>query len=92
MNNAVIVSYASALILLYFCVLLYSLACKHGGSLYTKLITMSGMLPGLVGVIYGFYLFLTLEDRTQGLAVMTAWLLLEMGALQLKRLVSVNRP
>ena len=87
MNNAVIVSYASALILLYFCVLLYSLACKYSGSLYTRLIVMSGMLPGLAGVIYGFYLFLTLEDRTQGLAVMTAWLLLEMGAMQLKRLV-----
>ena len=86
MNTAVIVSYASALILLYFCVLLYSLACKHGAGLYTKLIIMSGMLPGLAGVVFGFYLFLTLEDRTQGLAVMTAWLLLEMGALQLKQL------
>jgi hypothetical protein len=86
MNNAVIVSYASALILLYFCVLLYSLACKHGEGLYAKLIGMSGVLPGVTGVIYGFYLFLTLEDRRQGLAVMTAWLLLEMGALQLKRL------
>ena len=87
MNNAVIVSYASALILLYFCVLLYTQACKHGESPYTKLLIAFGMLPGLVGVVYGFYLFLTLGDRTQGLAVMTAWLLLEMGVMQLKRLV-----
>ena len=87
MINAVVVSYASALILLYFCVLLYSQACKHGESPYTKLIIAFGMLPGFAGVVYGFYLFLTLADRAQGLAVMTAWLMLEMGALQLKRLV-----
>lgn len=88
MNNVVVVSYASALILLYCCVLLFSLACKHGASPYAKLIITFGMLPGLAGIVYGFYLFLTLVDRTQGLAVMTAWLLLEMGALQLKRLVN----
>lgn len=88
MINSALVSYASALILLYFCVLLYAQACKHGGSPYTMLIVAFGMVPGLAGVIYGFYLFLTLEDRTQGLAVLTAWLLLEMGALQLKRLVN----
>lgn len=87
MNNAVLVSYASALILLYFCVLLYTLACKRGENPYAKLIVAFGMMPGLAGVVYGFYLFLTLEDRTQGLAVMTAWLLVEIGALQLKRLI-----
>ena len=88
MINAALVSYASALILLYFCVLLYAQARKHGGSPYVKLIVAFGMIPGFAGVVYGFYLFLTLQDKTQGLAVLTAWLLLEMGALQLKRLVN----
>ena len=88
MNNPVIVSYASALILLYVCIMLFSQARKHGDNLYKRLIVACGMLPGLAGVFYGFYLFLTLPDRTQGLAVMSAWLLLELGALQLKQLVN----
>ena len=87
MNIAVVVTYASALILLYFCIVLYSLACNYGKRPYVRLIMVFGMMPGLAGVAYGFYLFLTSGDRTQGLAVMTAWLLLELGSLQLIRLV-----
>jgi hypothetical protein len=43
------------------------------------------MVPGFLGVVYGFYLFLTLEQRQIGLGIMTAWLLLEMGTLQLRQ-------
>ena len=87
MNSIVVMSYASALILLYVCVLLYSLACRYGKNPYRRLIVAFGMLPGIAGVVYGACLFLTPGDRTQGLAVMTAWMLLEAGALQFKQLL-----
>lgn len=87
MNSVVVMSYASALILLYICILLYSLACRYGNDPYRKLLVALGLLPGLAGVVYGCYLFLSLEDRALGLAVMSAWGLLEMGALHIKLLM-----
>ena len=91
MNNVVVVSYAGSLLLLFFCVMLLAQSRRSDGGPYAMLMLVFGMLPGLAGVVYGFYLFMALQDRTQGLAVMTAWLLLEMGALQLQRLAVQSR-
>lgn len=84
------ISYASALILLYLCILLFASAHKNNKKIYHLLLNIFGMLPGFCFVLYGFYLFLTLGDRTQGLAVLTAGLLLEMGALQLKQILKTR--
>lgn len=83
-------SYATALILLYLCILLFYRAHKNDKQVYHLLLNIFGMLPGFGFVLYGFYLFLTLADRTQGLAVLTAGLLLEMGALQLKQILKTK--
>ena len=90
MNNVAIISYGGALILLYLCILLYSLACKRREDIFKKLIFAFGMLPGFIGVIYGFTLVLEPGNSAQGIGVMTAWLLLEMGAIRLKQLVKNN--
>ena len=84
MEKAVILSYAGALILLYLCIVLFIWDCRRQDNFIGKLIMLFGMIPGLAGVLFGFYLFLTLENREQGLAVLVAWLLLEMGAFQLR--------
>jgi hypothetical protein len=89
-NNLAIVSYGGALILLYLCILLYSLACKRGEDIFKNLIIAFGMVPGFIGVIYGFTLVLKPGNSAQGIGVMTAWLLLEMGAIQLKQLIKNN--
>jgi hypothetical protein len=85
-TDVTILSYAAALFLLYACILLYALACKYRRNIFRNLITAFGMLPGVVGVIYGFFVILSTGNSAQGLGIMTAWLLLEMGALQLKQL------
>lgn len=90
MNNVAIISYGGALILLYLCILLYSLACKRREDIFKKLIIVFGMLPGFIGVIYGFSLVLKPGDSAQGIGVMSAWLILEMGAIQLKQLIKTN--
>jgi len=91
MNNIAIISYSGALILLYLCILLYSQACSRQGKIFINMITVFGMVPGLIGVIYGLFLILKTGDTAQGLGIMTAWLLLELGALQLKQLIQKGR-
>jgi len=91
MNDIAIISYGGALILLYLCILLYSQACKSQNSIFAKLITLFGMVPGFIGVIYGFILILSTGKTGEGVAIMTAWLLLELGALQLKQLIQNER-
>lgn len=86
-SNIAIISYGGALILLYLCILIYSQACKRQGNIHRNLITVVGVVPGLIGVIYGFSLMLKTENTAMGIGILTAWLLLEMGAIQLKRLI-----
>jgi hypothetical protein len=85
MNKVAIVSYAGALFLLFLCIHLCIRDSKRHDNLFGTLIMVFGMIPGLAGALYGVYLFLTLENRAQGLADMTAWLLLELGAFELRQ-------
>ena len=84
MDKVVILSYAGALILLYLCIVLFIWDCQRQDNIIGRLILLFGMIPGLAGVLFGFYLFVTLENREQGLGVLIAWLLLELGAFQLR--------
>ena len=85
MDTTIIISYGGPLILLYLCILLFIEGTKRQHILFDRLLFAFGMVPGLLGVLYGFYLFLALEQRQAGLGILTAWLLLEMGALQLRQ-------
>ena len=85
MDKTIIISYAGPLILLYLCILIFIEGSKRQNILFDRLLLVSGMVPGLLGVLYGFYLFLTPEQHQLGLGILTAWLLLEMGALQLRQ-------
>ena len=85
MNVIVIASYAGALVLLYVCILLFCEGRKRNESLWSGLILVFGMIPGLVGVLFGFYLAWSPEYHKEGLAIVGAGLLLEFGALHLRR-------
>jgi len=84
MESIILISYITPLILLYLCILIFAQGSKRQTILFDRLLLIFGMVPGLAGVLYGLYLFLTLEQRQVGLGILTAWLLLEMGALQLR--------
>jgi hypothetical protein len=71
--------------LLYLCILLFIKGFKDHNILYNRILLFFGMVLGFFGVVYGFYLFLTLEQRQIGIGVMSAWLMLELGALQLRQ-------
>lgn len=85
MEKTIIISYGGPLILLYLCILLFTEGSKRPNILFGRLLIIFGMIPGLFGVLYGFFLFMTLEQRQTSLGILTAWLLLEMGALQLRQ-------
>lgn len=83
MDTIIVISYGGSLILLYLCILIFTEGLKRQNILFDRLLVVFGMVPGLIGVLYGFYV--TLEQRQVGLGILTASLLLEMGALQLRQ-------
>jgi hypothetical protein len=90
MNSTVGLSFAVALILLVLCILIFASVSQHRANLGRWLIVVFGVLPGFVGVVYAFTQLFTCEDSAQSVVTMSPWLLLEMGALQLTRLVKRN--
>lgn len=87
MAETVTLSYVAALTLLFVCILIFSWIGKKSESLIRKLIVGVGMVPGLIGALYGFSLAFTHGNTREVLPVMSAWLLLEFGALQLTRMI-----
>ena len=92
MKEAAWLSYSVALILLCLCVLLCCQHYRRPGKLIRILIIAFGMVPGVVGVVVAFSLSVLSNDLRQGLAAMWAWLLLEIGALQLTQLLKKIGP
>ena len=84
MSNYVIGSYSAALLLLFLNVIFLRMAVHNPNSLSTFriLIRMFGILPGFAGVLFGLYLQFKLNNP-DSFPVMTAWLILELGAVQL---------
>ena len=73
-----------ALILLFLCILVFSASAERAAFRpYLKpLLYLCGIGPGLVGVVAGFWLFVT---RSQPVAIVSAFLLLELGGVALLR-------
>ena len=87
----VTLSYITALILLFVCISITSGVGKITDVIARRLIIGVGVVvPGVVGVIYGFLLAFTSENSEVFLSVISAWLLLEIGAIQLKKIINKN--
>jgi hypothetical protein len=84
----VTLSYTTALILLFVCVSITSGVGKITDVIARRLIIGVGVVPGVVGVIYGFLLAFTSGNSKISLGVISAWLLLEIGAIQLKNIIN----
>jgi len=95
MSNYVIGSYSAALLLLFLNVIFLRMAVHNPNSLGTFriLIRIFGIVPGFGGVLFGLYLQFKLNNP-DSFPIMTAWLILELGAVQLlqilKKFVSVS--
>jgi L-cystine uptake protein TcyP (sodium:dicarboxylate symporter family) len=87
-NNIIIIfSYVASLLLLFLCIGIFSRTAPKSAGLTRRLLIGLGIVPGLVGVIFGFSLAFFQIDTSQMLLVMGAWLLLEFGTLQLSSMV-----
>ena len=86
----VTLSYIAALILLFVCISITSGVGKITDVIARRLIIGVGVVPGVVGVIYGFLLAFTSENSEIFLSVISAWLLLEIGAIQLNKIINKN--
>jgi hypothetical protein len=86
----VTLSYIAALILLFVCISITSGVGKITDVIARRLIIGFGVVPGAVGVIYGFLLAFTSENSEIFLSVISAWLLLEIGAIQLNKIINKN--
>lgn len=84
MSNYIIGSYSASLLLLFLNVIFLRMGIHNPGSLGTFriLIRLFGILPGFAGVLFGLYLQFKLNSP-DSFPVMTAWLILELGAVQL---------
>lgn len=73
-----------ALILLFLCVCFFTVSAEkdHVRPYLKPLLYLCGIGPGLLGVVAGFWLFVT---RSQPLAILSAFLLLEFGGVALLR-------
>ena len=74
-----------ALILLFVCILLFTTSVEkvEFRPFLKPLLYLCGVVPGLAGVIAGVWLFVT---RDQPVAIVSAFLLLELGGLALSRI------
>ena len=84
MNIYVFASYSASLLLLFLCIMFLRIGVQNTQSIPTFriLIRLFGILPGFAGVLFGIYLQFKIEGR-EAFSVMTAWLLLEIGSVQL---------
>jgi hypothetical protein len=73
-----------ALVLLFLCILLFTTSVEKAGfrPFLRPLLYLCGIGPGFIGVVAGFWLFVT---RSQPLAIGSAFLLLELGGVALLR-------
>lgn len=73
-----------ALILLFLCILVFSASAERPAlrPSLKPLLYLCGIGPGLVGVVAGFWLFVA---RSQPVAILFAFLLLELGGMALLR-------
>ena len=88
MNNYIFLSYFLSLFFLFLGIIFLRLAYsspKNCG-LYQWMIRFIGVLPGFIGVIAGVYLHFT-KGGIDGLSIMSAWLILELGSVQMLNLM-----
>ena len=84
MSNYVLGSYSASLLLLFVCIMCIRMAVHNSKNISTfrNLVRLFGIVPGFAGVLFGIYMQFKLEN-SEAFTVMTAWILLELGAVQL---------
>jgi hypothetical protein len=87
MENYLSLSYALALILTVLCILIFSSTFNKKGRLGVILISIFGIYTGLGGVLWSVSFLFRDEENPQVFGLMSAWLLLEAGAVQLSQVM-----
>ena len=85
MDKYVVVSYALSLMLLFINILCFHIAFikRNRSKLLQWIIRLIGVIPGFIGVLLGIYIFIKTNGEPKGIAIMSAFLLLELGSVQL---------
>lgn len=88
MNSHIVLSYLLSLVLLFTGILLLKAAYSNpaSSSKYQWMIRLSGVIPGFGGVLFGIYTYF-ITGSIDGLTIMTAWLILELGSVQMLNLM-----
>lgn len=88
MNSHILLSYLISLVLLFIGILLLKAAYSDPGNSvrYQWMLRITGVLPGFLGVLFGIYTYF-IAGGTDGLTIMTAWLILELGSVQILNLM-----
>lgn len=88
MSTYVLISYSASLILLFIGIVCLKIAYSnpnHSKKLQW-LLRFVGVIPGFAGVIWGVYVQL-IQKNPEGLVIMSAWLILEIGTVKLLNLM-----
>lgn len=85
MNKYVVAAYALSLILLFTNILCLNIAFtkRNRLKLMQWTIRLIGVIPGFIGVLVGIYILIKSNGETNGIAIMSAFLILELGSVQL---------
>ncbi len=87
MENNIFLSYSLALVLIVLCILIFSLTFNKRDRLGIILISIFGIYIGFGGIIWSISFLFRDQESSQVLGLMSAWLLLEVGALQLSQVM-----
>lgn len=88
MEQYIYLSYIASLLLLFTGIILLKRAYQNPSSsgFYQWFLRLTGIIPGFAGVIWGVYLQIT-NEGIDGLVIMSAWLVLQLGSVQILSLM-----
>jgi len=87
MEKSIFISYSMALILLVLCILIFSSTLSNRERLGRVLISIFGIYPGFLAVLWSLSLLFLGGEYSQVFGIMSAGLLLEVGAVQLSQVM-----
>lgn len=87
MAEYLLFSSAIVVILLVLNILVFSLTYINRSKVGSVLLAVFGIIPGFLGVLWGIVLFFQRAHSNEAMGILSVWLLLEVGAMQLRQVL-----
>ena len=93
MSNYLLFSSVFVTMLMVLNILIFSLTFEKRHKIGLRALLYFGIIPGFIGVVWAIVLFFKQPETTEIIGLLSVWLLLEVGALQLTQVLKkLNQP